>query len=90
MYQHINGTLERLELAPNPEEGCCSNRGVGDMQCILTAYVDDLLVTCKDEATITGGIEALKALYHNAQEHTGVKPSYPDIGLLLDGREGQH
>ena len=64
MVSHPKGTLEKLELVPNPEEGCCFNRGVSDMQCTVTVYVDDLLVTWKDEATMAGVIEALKAKYH--------------------------
>ena len=59
-YQHLKGTLEGLGFVPNPEEGCCFNRGVGDMQCTVIVYVDDLLVTCKDADTISGVIQALK------------------------------
>ena len=45
-YQHLKGTLERLGFVPNPEEGCCFNHEVGDMQCTVIVCVDDLLVTC--------------------------------------------
>jgi len=81
-YQHLKGTLEGLGFVPNPEEGCCFNRGVGDMQCTVIVYVDDLLVTCKDADTISGVIQALKVKYHDVQEHTGVKHSY--LGMSLD------
>ena len=52
------------------------------MQCTVIVYVDNLLLTCKVEVTITGVIEALKAKYHDMQEHTGVRHSY--IGMSLD------
>ena len=74
--------MEKLGFVPNPEEGCCFNRGVGDMQCTVIVYVDDLLVTCKDEETIDGVIKALKAKYFDVQEHKGVKHSY--LGMSLD------
>ena len=51
-YQHLKGTLEKLMFVPNPEEGCYFNRAIGDNQCTVIVYVDDLLVTCKDEVTI--------------------------------------
>ena len=75
-------TMEKLEFVPNSEEGCCFNRGVRDMQCTVMFYVDDLLVTCKDEGTIAEVFEALKAKYHEVQEHMGVYHSY--IGISLD------
>ena len=40
------------------------------MKCTVLVYVDGLIVTCKDEATIAGVIEALKSKYHEDQEHT--------------------
>ena len=57
------------------------NRGVGGMQCTVIVHVGDLLVTCKDVATIAGVIEALKVKYHDDQEHTGVRHWYPAISL---------
>ena len=58
-YQHLRGTLKGLRFIPNPEKGCCFNRGVWDMQCTVIIYVDGLLVTCRDEATMDAVIEAL-------------------------------
>ena len=46
------------------------------MQCTVIVYVDDLLVTCKDEATIAEVIEAVKVKNHDGQEHMRVKCSY--------------
>ena len=71
-HQHLKDT---------PEEGCCFNRGVGDMQCTVIVYMDDLLVTCKGETTIAEVIEVLKVQYHDVQEHTGVKHSYLVMSL---------
>ena len=53
-YRHLKGIPEMMGFIPNPKEGCCFNRGVGDMQCTVIVSVDDLLVTCKDEVTIVG------------------------------------
>ena len=55
------------------------------MQCTVIVYVDDLLVTCKDEVTIAEVIEPLKIKYHDVQEHMGVKHSY--LGMSLDMSE---
>ena len=52
------------------------------MQCTMIIYVDDLPVTCMDDAATGGVIEALKAKYHDLQEHVGVKQSY--LGITLD------
>ena len=67
---------------------CCFNCEVGNMQCTLKVYVDDLPVTCKDEATIARGIEAAKAEYHEVQEHTGVRHSYLRMCSRLVGSRG--
>ena len=40
-------------------------------------------MTCKDEATIAGVVEALKAKYHDGQEHTGAENSYLGMSLYL-------
>ena len=55
---------------PNTEEGYYSNRGVGNKQCTIIDYVDDLLMTCKNKVTIVGAIKALTAKYHDVQERT--------------------
>ena len=55
------------------------------MHCTVIVYVDDLLVTCTDEATISEVIEALKVKYHDVQEHMGVKHSY--LRMTLDMSE---
>ena len=55
------------------------------MHCTVIVYVDDLLVTCKDEANIDRVIEVLKVKYFDVQEHTGVKHSY--LGMSLDVSE---
>ena len=39
-------------------------------------------MTCKDEVTIAGDVEALKAKYHDIQDYTGVKHSF--LGTFLD------
>ena len=43
------------------------------MQYTVTVYVDDLLVTCKDEITIAWDIAALKVKYRDVKDHTGAK-----------------
>ena len=55
------------------------------MQCTVLVYVDDLLVTCKDEVTMNEVIETLKAKCHDVLEHRGVKQSY--LGMSLDMSE---
>ena len=65
-YQHLKDTLEVLGSVPNREERFCFIRGAKGMQCIVMhciviVYVDDLLVTRKDGATIARVIETLKS-----------------------------
>ena len=44
-HQHLKSTLEKLKITPKPEEGCCClNRVLGDKQCAVIHYADDLLV----------------------------------------------
>ena len=84
--QNLKGTMEGLEFVPNPEEGCCINHGVEIMQCTVIAFVDELVIVyvviVYDEVTIAGVITALKATYHDAQEHMGVNHLY--LGMSLD------
>ena len=40
-------------------------------------------MTWKDETTIARVIEALKAMYHDMQEHMGVKHSYLNMSLNM-------
>ena len=74
--------MEKLEFVPIPEKGDCFNRDVGDKQCTVIVYVDDLLVTCRNEVIIIEVIEVPKAKYHDGQKLTGVKHSY--LGMSLD------
>ena len=46
------------------------------MQCTVTIYVDYLLVTCKDKASMGEVVEPLKAKYHDMQEHMRVRHSF--------------
>ena len=62
-YQHLKGTLEEVFFIPKPEEGHCLNRGVEDMQCTVIVYIDNPLVTFKDDVTMAGVIEALRRSY---------------------------
>ena len=48
----------------------------------MIVYVDDVLVTCKDEVTIDGVIETIKTKYDDVQLHMKVKHSY--LGMPLD------
>ena len=50
-------------------EGYCFDCGVGDMQCTVIVYIDDLLVVFTDEATVAGVIEALTDKCHDVQGH---------------------
>ena len=82
-YQHLNGTLEKLEFMPTPAECCCLNHGVGDKQRTVIVYLNDILETCKDETTTAYVIEALQAKYHDVHEHMGVKHSHLGMSLGL-------
>ena len=53
------------------------------MQCTVIDYVDDLLVTCKDEATIARVIEELMNKCHDIQQGPGVKHTKLEMSLDL-------
>ena len=51
----------------------------------MIVYVDALLVTCKDKATLAGAIDALRVKYHDVKEQSEVKHSC--LGMSLDMSE---
>jgi hypothetical protein len=52
LYNHVRQTLLDLGFSTNPYDECVFNRGVGEQQCTICLYVDDILMTCRDGSVI--------------------------------------
>ena len=47
-YEHLRARLEEMEFKPNPIDICVFNKQIGNNQCTIGIYVDDLIITAKD------------------------------------------
>ena len=81
-YQHLRATLESTGFIPNPCDECVFNRGVGDEQCTICIHVDDLLITCKHQATIAAVLRDLTKAYKELKVNYGNQHSY--LGMSFD------
>ena len=81
-YHHLRATLQGIGFITNPCDECVFNRGVGEEQCTIAIHVDDLLITCKNEATITTVIDDLTKAYKELKVNYGDQHSY--LGMSFD------
>jgi len=81
-YEHITGSLKNMGFTMNPKEPCIWNKMVDGNQLTICIYVDDLLFTCKSEATIDQALDELKKIYGDLVIHQG--KSLPYLGMEFD------
>jgi hypothetical protein len=62
-YEKLTGVLRDMGFVPNAVDPCVLNKTVRGRQCTILLYVDDLLVTCVDEGTITEVIAQLEQAF---------------------------
>jgi len=81
-YEHLSGTLKSIGFECNPLDKCVFNKVVDDTQCTMCLHVDDLLVTCEQEAIIESVYGQLQEHYKDVKIQRGTKLSY--LGMTLD------
>ena len=82
-YQHLSGTLISMGFERNPLDICVFNRtDESGKQCTIVVHVDDLMITCKNEATIDKVIADLTERYKDVTVKRGSVHSY--VGITFD------
>lgn len=82
LFQRIQTTLQAAGFKPNPHDECVLNHGQGATQCTIHLYVDDLLITSRDEAAITSVLDTLAAVFGPIKATHGPRHDY--LGMTLD------
>jgi hypothetical protein len=84
LFEHVTTTLCKMGFLPNPYDPCVFNRDGGQdgHQCTVCLYVDDLLITCRDQATVTAVIEQITGVYRAVTTSVGKQHEY--LGMALD------
>jgi hypothetical protein len=80
-YKHISSTLEKIGFVKNPSDPCVFNLA-GNAQCTVVLYVDDLMITCKDQSILDIVVKHLRDVYKEITVHTGEKHDY--LGASFD------
>jgi len=81
-YEELSGTLLDLGYKRNPVDQCVFNKGVGAAQCTVCLHVDDLMITCRQDATIDTLLAGLTSKYKTLTVHRGKVHSY--LGMTWD------
>jgi hypothetical protein len=71
-YKHISSTLEEIGFVKNPSDPCVFNLE-GNSQCTIVLYVDDLMITCKDQSILDVVVKHLRDVYKEITVQTGEK-----------------
>jgi hypothetical protein len=78
-FQTVAGTLLDMGFVQNPKDVCVFNKMMGEHQLTIFLYVDDVMVTCVDEAAIDSTLADLKKKYGELVVHEG--DSLPYLGM---------
>lgn len=83
-YDEANKSLTELGYVANPLELCVYNKRhpVTGVQCTVILYVDDMLVSSKDESMIDEVRQMLKTRYGGTGERNGDR--IPFLGMMFD------
>ena len=81
-YEEISSSLLEQGYQRNPVDQCVFNKGVGAEQCTVCLHVDDLMITCRQDATIEDLLNGLTAKYKTLTVHRGKIHSY--LGMTWD------
>jgi histone deacetylase 1/2 len=76
--------LESLGFKANPHDICVFNKGsVNDgSQCTIAIHVDDLMITCKDQALIDKAVSDITNVYKEVSVRKG--KTHPYLGMMFD------
>jgi len=75
-YEHISSTLRSFGFMANPQDRCVFNQSYKGVQCTVCVYVDDLFITCRDQARADGVISKLIKQYKEVKVTRGLIHSY--------------
>jgi len=81
-YEHISTTLKSLGFNVNPQDRCVFNQSYAEVQCTVCVYVDDLFITCCDQARADATIAKLIKKYKEVKVTRGLIHSY--IGMTFN------
>ena len=62
-YDHLTSTIKRFGFKANDYDPCVLNKIVNGKQITVVIYVDDLLITCKDEKTLNDFVKDLESVF---------------------------
>ena len=62
-YEKLTGVLLDMGFVPNKVDPCVLNKTINGQQCTIMVYVDDLLVTCKEQAGLNQVITQLEETF---------------------------
>jgi len=87
-FKHIERSLNGLGFTPNQVDLCLFNKGGGKDQVTVVIYVDDLLITCRDDAIKKQVIESIEGIYNSITVSEGKSLSY--LGMTFNfSNEGE-
>ena len=81
-YTELSTFLHTLGFLPNDSDPCVYNRTVDNVQITVGVYVDDLIITSKNEALIIELTTALQVRYKEIKIIEGLVHNY--LGMVLD------
>jgi len=83
--KHLTTYLRSIGFVPNPKDECVLNKGTGAEQCTIVVYVDDLLITCKDNDTLESIANSIKDQFREVKINRGKIHSY--LGMTFNYEE---
>jgi hypothetical protein len=87
-YENVCKFLQSIGYVANDVDPCIMNKMVNDKQCTIALFVDDILITCEDEAGIDQLIESLRSEYGDITVHRDpVDLSYIGMHLHTEGNK---
>jgi hypothetical protein len=81
-YEALRDTLVSIGMIVNSEDQCVFNMTKYGVQCTIAVYVDDLLVTCKQQSLIDEILSKVKSKYPDVKVTSGAQHSY--LGVSID------
>lgn len=81
-FEHLSNTLLEIGFKQNSLDPCVFNIGEGENQCTFCVYVDDAMITCKDENVIEQVVKKLVNKYEKITSKDGLVHNY--IGMTFD------
>jgi histone deacetylase 1/2 len=81
-YENLRAFLESENFVANPHDICVFNRGMGADQITVCIYVDDLIITCRNDVMIEKFTQNLRNRYKEIKVNQGNIHDY--LGMRFD------